>query len=70
MPTYRQILEFIQKKYHCTVKTCHIAHVKRDRGYRMRPRVNKGPLKYPCPERFRPWIEQAFDQLYSPPRDK
>ncbi|HXC02719.1 MAG TPA: hypothetical protein VNU49_08725 [Opitutaceae bacterium] len=63
MPTYREIQEFVRKRHQRTVKTCHIAHVKRDLGYQMRARRTKGRRKYPCPEEFRPWIKEAFKRL-------
>jgi len=58
--TYREIQDFVKQRYKRVVKTCHIAHVKSDLGFEMRPRVSNAPRKYPCPDAYRPWIEEAF----------
>lgn len=63
MSTYKKIAEFVKDKHHVTVKSCHIAHCKELFGL---PRKNshnrRDPSKrvYECPEKFRPFIQEAF----------
>ena len=63
MPTYSAIQDFVRKRYGRVVKTCHIAHVKSQLGLPMRKRRSESPRKYPCPEVYRAWIEDAIRSL-------
>ena len=63
MATYREIQEFVKREHNRTVKTCHIAHVKSELGLPMRERATSRPRKYPCPDQYRPWIEEAMRSL-------
>lgn len=63
MPTYSEIQAFIKERHRRVVKTCHIAHVKSDLGLPMRDRKSNSPRKYPCPDAYRGWIEEAFRVL-------
>ena len=63
MATYKQIQEDIKKRHGKSVKTCWIAHVKELNG--LNPgvasnRINKRKRKVPCPDIFRPIIEQLM----------
>ena len=63
MPTYSEIQDFVKIRHQRVVKTCHIAHVKSELGLPMRERKSESARKYPCPEEYRPWIEEAFRSL-------
>ena len=61
--TYAEVLKEVKKTYGVTVKTGHIGHVKRVLGYEMRT-VDPGETrKHPCPDEFRPYIEEAIRKL-------
>ncbi|RLB36256.1 MAG: hypothetical protein DRH12_16100 [Deltaproteobacteria bacterium] len=63
MATYRQIQDYIKRKYGCTVKTCWIAHVKDLNGLNPRVvpnRISLPTLKYPCPDDNKLMIEEAL----------
>ena len=66
MPTYKDIQNDIRKRNGITVKTCWIAHVKELNG--LKPRVapnrhSKTKRKVPCPDRYRPIIEESMRRL-------
>lgn len=66
MNTYKEIQKYVQKKYHRTVKTCWIAHVKELNGLKPRiapNRVSKIIRINPCPNKIRPIIEDAMKAL-------
>jgi hypothetical protein len=70
MPTYREIQDYVKTKYHRSVETCHIAHVKELRGVSMRPapnRVSNSDRVKPCPADLRPLIEDALRVLGEAP---
>lgn len=63
MTTYRQIQEYVKQQYHCTVKTCWIAHIKELNGLEVRVapnRISKQVRKHPCPDDKRVLIEKAL----------
>ncbi|MCK4635237.1 MAG: hypothetical protein KAT32_00045 [Candidatus Moranbacteria bacterium] len=63
MATYKQIQEYIKKKYEFTVKTCWIAHVKEMHGLSLRTapnRINPNNRTNPCPDNKIDSIKDAF----------
>jgi len=61
LTTYKQIQEYVAKKYGVTVKTCWIADVKDTHGLVKRPAPSrKGERKNPCPLKYRDMIEDAL----------
>ena len=61
--TYKDIQEYVKKKYSITVKTCWIADVKRTYGLTNRKspnRISPNSVKYPCPDKHREKIEDAL----------
>lgn len=63
MATYDQVQEYVRAHYGRTVKTCWIAHVKELNGLPVRTAPNRFSLESrenPCPDRFRPMIEEAM----------
>ena len=62
MPTYSEIQKYVKRRYRRVMKSCYIAHVKADIGLPMRIE-RRHPRKYPCPDAYRPWIEEAFRVL-------
>lgn len=51
MKTYKEIQEYVKKKYGFTPKTCWIADVKEKCGISVRKAWNrKGKRKHPCPK--------------------
>lgn len=66
MATYKEIQEFVKKKYGYSVKTCWIAHMKEIKGLNPRVAPNRESLKrrkHPCPKEKRKAIEDAFRNL-------
>lgn len=66
MATYRQIQEYVRRKYGHTVETCWIAHVKELNGLspRIAPnRISTQERKIPCPNSKRKAIEEAMRQF-------
>ena len=59
MATYKEIQEYVKKEHNVSVKTCHIAFVKRAKGISMRTNRTKA-YKYPCPAEYFPYIEEAL----------
>ena len=63
MATYKQIQEDVRRRHGRTVKTCWIAHVKELNGLTLRQapnRIAKSQRVVPCPESFRPLIEESM----------
>lgn len=63
MATYREIQDWVKRRYGYTVKTCWIAHIKELNGLKPRVAPNRhaqGSRLVPCPARFRPMIEEAM----------
>ncbi len=64
--TYKQIQDDVKARHSRTVKTCWIAHVKELNGLPMRSapnRQSKSRRVHPCPEDFRPMIEESMRRL-------
>ena len=59
MATYKEIQEYVKRKYDVSVKTCHIAYVKRAKGIPMKT-IRTKDYKYPCPAKYFPCIEDAL----------
>ena len=59
MATYKEIQEYVKKEHNVSVKTCHIAFVKRAKCIPMRTNRTKA-YKYPCPAKYFPYIEEAL----------
>ena len=59
MATYKEIQEDGKMEHNVSVKTCHIAFVKRAKGISMRTNRTKA-YKYPCPAEYFPYIEEAL----------
>lgn len=63
MATYKQIQEYVRRKYGRTIKTCWIAHVKELNGLSVRKapnRLSNTKRQVPCPEKVRPLIEESM----------
>ena len=63
MATYKEIQNYINKKYGFTVKTCWIAHVKELTGLKPRiasNRISKNVRENPCPVDKINLIKDAF----------
>jgi hypothetical protein len=63
MATYGQIVNDIRARHKRTMKTCWIAHVKELNGLAPAPAANRRSSTRrvcPCPEKFRPWIEESM----------
>jgi len=62
MATYKQIQEWVKKKYGFTPKTCWIADVKEQCGLKVRKAWNRQGNKrmVPCPKRKVKEIKAAF----------
>lgn len=61
MTTYDKIQEYVQRKYHRTVKSCWIAHAKEICGLEVKKSSRrKGRRLVPCPENKLPFIKDAF----------
>ena len=61
--TYKDIQEYVKKKYSIVIKTCWIADVKRAHGLTKRQSPNRltpNSVKYPCPDEHREKIEDAL----------
>lgn len=61
--TYKDIQEYVKKKYSKTVKTCWIADVKRSHGLTKRKSPNRltpNSVTNPCPDEHREKIEDAL----------
>jgi len=66
MATYKDIQEDIKKRHGRSVKTCWIAHVKELNGLKPKVshnRISTNSRKVPCPETFRPIIEDTMRRL-------
>lgn len=64
MPSYREIKDFVWKKYGVRIwKSCHIADVLAQHGLTSRKahnRQNANSVRYPCPPALQPKIEDAL----------
>lgn len=63
MAIYKQIQDDVRSIHKVVVKSCWIAHVKELNGLQLRQapnRISFSHRKYPCPEQFRPLIEQSM----------
>jgi len=63
MATYRDIDNYVREHYGRSVKSCWIAHVKEMNGLKVRQAWNRrssSRRQEPCPDRFRPMIEEAM----------
>ena len=63
MATYKEIQDYIKDKYHISVKTCWIAHVKEMKGFYLRKAHNRkshSVRKNPCPKSKISLIEDAM----------
>jgi len=66
MATYKQIQDYIQNEYGRIVKTCWIADVKEKHNIitRVSPnRISLDKRAYPCPEKYKGIIEEAFSHF-------
>ena len=66
MATYKQIQDDIRSSHGRVVKSCWIAHVKELNGLAPRQspnRISPSQRKFPCPEEFRPLIEQSMKRM-------
>lgn len=66
--TYKEIQQYIKKKYSTTIKTCWIADVKRAHGLTKRKSYNRlspHSVKYPCPDKHHDKIEDALKHFKS-----
>ena len=61
--TYKDIQEYVKKKYSIVIKTCWIADVKRSYGLTKRKSPNRlkaNSVTNPCPDRHREKVEEAL----------
>ena len=67
MATYKEIQEFIQKKYGYCVKTCWIAHMKEVCGLPVKMANNRyspDSRTHPCPVEKQAAIRKAFEYFH------
>lgn len=62
MATYKQVQDYVKRKYGFTVKPCWVAHCKELNGLHPRPAPNRynETRKVPCPPGKRALIKEAF----------
>ena len=66
MATYKQVQQEVKVRNGISVKTCWIAHVKELNGLAPRNAPNRHSATsrvHPCPDRVRPFIEEAMRRL-------
>ena len=66
MATYKEIQDYISKKYGIKVKTCWIAHMKELCGLPLRQAPNRNDPSarvFPCPENVQKYIKEAFEHF-------
>lgn len=67
MATYREIQQYIRDTYHCSVKTCWIAHMKEICGLPVRiapNRIDVNNRTNECPPDKRNYIDEAFRHFH------
>jgi hypothetical protein len=66
MATYEQVQQDLKERHGISVKSCWIAHVKEMNGLPMRRAPNRRSMDmrvHPCPEKWRPAIEDSMRRL-------
>ena len=60
--TYKKVQDEYHEQHGRTVKSCWIAHIKRDHNATTHRAYNRGPgkVKYPCPPEIYPKLEKII----------